>query len=186
MASSHPLNSAVVAQALYDIGNGQMRRCQTMGFTPIMLEALKHPEVASLLIHARVSWCSVRVNSDVAERLLERAKTLEQETETIDRLLRLGASTEMLSELHGLAHQEVAARRVALGLPQRKGRWPILSEAQETALWKRWSSGVKSHAMGLQDIPAMLALSIELAEEQALPLAVVWSAIRCWIEQGLT
>jgi hypothetical protein len=51
-------------------------------------------------------------------------------------MLRLGASTEMVSRFYGLTHQEVALRRDILGLPKRKGRHPVLDEAQDTALWK--------------------------------------------------
>ena len=31
MSTSHPLNQAVIAQALYDLRNGQLRRCKAMG-----------------------------------------------------------------------------------------------------------------------------------------------------------
>ena len=44
-----------------------------------------------------------------------------------------GASTEMVSRFYGLTHQEVALRRDILGLPKRKGRHPVLDEAQDTA-----------------------------------------------------
>ncbi|MBP7656837.1 MAG: DUF2857 family protein, partial [Pseudoxanthomonas sp.] len=43
MAAPHPLNQAVIAQALYDLRNGQLRRCKAMGFSEAELDALKHP-----------------------------------------------------------------------------------------------------------------------------------------------
>ena len=61
-------------------------------------------------------------------------------------MLRLGASTEMVSRFYGLTHQEVALRRDILGLPKRKGRHPVLDEAQDTALWKQWKAGVTGAA----------------------------------------
>jgi hypothetical protein len=186
MSSPHPLNQAVVAQALHDLRNGQLRRCQAMGFSAKALEALKHPELVSVLTNAAVAWCSVTVNPGVLQRLLEQVRDVEEEIEAIDRMLRLGASTEMVSQFHGLTHQEVALRRQVLGLPQRKGRWPVLTEAQDATLWERWSAGIKSRGITLQDDASMLSLGMDLAEEQALPLSVVWSAIRNWIEQGLT
>lgn len=33
MSTPHPLNQAVVAQALHDLRNGQLRRCLSMGFS---------------------------------------------------------------------------------------------------------------------------------------------------------
>lgn len=185
MSSPHPLNQAVIAQALHDLRNGQLRRCQAMGFNANALEALKHPALVSVLANAKVAWCSVKVNRDVLQRLLDQVRNVEKEVETIDRMLRLCASTEMVSEFHGLTHQEVALRRQVLGLPQRKGRWPGLSEAQDAALWEHWHACVKARGIDLQDDAAMLALGMDLAEERTLPLAVVWSAIRNWIDQGL-
>lgn len=186
MSSPHPLNQAVIAQALHDLRHGQLRRCQAMGFTERALEALKHPSLVSVLVNAKVSWCSVRVNGEVLQRLLNQVRDVEQEIDTIDRMLRLGASTEMVSEFYGLTHQEVALRRQVLGMPQRKGRWPSLNEEQEAALWKRWHDAVAERKLDLKDDAAMLQLSMDLADEYSVPLAVVWGAIRNWIEQGLT
>jgi len=31
MSAPHPLNQAVIAQALHDLRNGQLRRCKAMG-----------------------------------------------------------------------------------------------------------------------------------------------------------
>ena len=180
----HPLNEAVVAQALHDLRNGQLRRAEAMGFTPTALEALKQPAFASLLSHTKVPWCHVRVNGQVVQRLLDRKRDFESEVEVIDRMLRLGASTEMVAEFHGLTHQEVALRRQVLGLPERRGRWPVLTEAQDTALWEAWSNSVKSRNIELNDDLTMLRLAMDLAEQQSLPLSVAWSSIRAWIEQG--
>lgn len=88
------------------------------------LDALKHPALISVLANASVSWCSVTVNREVLQRLLNQAQDVEKEIATVDRMLRLGASTEMVSRFYGLTHQEVALRREILGLPKRKGATP--------------------------------------------------------------
>jgi hypothetical protein len=85
-----------------------------------------------MLVNATVSWCSVKVNREVLQRLLRQVEDVEKEIATVDRMLRLGASTEMVSKFYGLTHQEVALRRDVLGLPKRKGRHPVLSEEQDT------------------------------------------------------
>ncbi len=166
MSAPHPLNQAVIAQALHDLRNGQLRRCKAMGFGEEELDALKHPELVSMLVNATVSWCSVSVNRDVLKRLLSQVHDVEREIATVDRMLRLGASTEMVSRFYGLTHQEVALRRDILGLPKRKGRHPVLDEAQDTALWKRWKAGVtEQRGIALDDDMAMLGLTMDLAED---------------------
>ncbi len=90
MSGPHPLNQAVIAQALHDLRNGQLRRAKSMGFDDKDLDALKHPAMASVLANANVSWCSVVVNRDVLRRLLHQVEDLTEEVGKIDRLRRLG------------------------------------------------------------------------------------------------
>lgn len=183
MSAPHPLNQAVVAQALHDLRNGQLRRCKAMGFGEAELEALKRPAFVSVLANATVSWCSVAVNRDVLRRLLSQVRDVEEEIATVDRMLRLGASTEMVSSFYGLTHQEVALRRDVLGLPKRKGRHPVLDEEQDAALWRRWKSAQEDRGVALDDDLSMLTLAMDLAEAMSLPMSVVWAAIRGWIDQ---
>ena len=185
MTSPHPLNQAVIAQALQDLRNGQLRRCLAMGFTEQQLAALKRPELLSVLVNAQVSWCSVKVNDAVVQRILTQAIALQDEVNAIDRLLRAGASTEMMSLYHGLTHQEVATRRNILGLSKRKGRHPALDEAQDVELWERWKPLRDQRNVALDDEAAMLQLALEVAEAMGLPLAVVWATIQSWVEQKL-
>jgi hypothetical protein len=185
MSNPHPLNQAVIAQALHDLRHGQLRRCKAMGFGEDALEALKHPEMVSLLANASVSWCTVTVNGDVLHRLLHQARDVEEEIETVDRMLRLGASTEMVSQFYGLTHQEVALRRDMLGMPKRKGRWPVLTEAQEKAVWEHWHPRIKSAGIDPRDDMAMLGLGMDTADALHLPMAVIWNAMQAWMAQGL-
>ena len=185
MSAPHPLNQAVIAQALYDLRNGQLRRCKLMGFGEQELDALKHPALISMLANANVAWCSVTVNREVLVRLLKQAKSVEKEIATVDRMLRLGASTEMVSRFYGLTHQEVALRREVLGLAKRRGRHPVLDEAQDTELWRQWKAVAGSRCVDLRDEVGVLDAAVDLAEGMELPLSVVWAAIKGWIDQGL-
>lgn len=186
MSGPHPLNQAVIAQALHDLRNGQLRRAKSMGFDDEDLDALKHPAMASVLANASVSWCSVVVNRDVLRRLLHQIEDVTREVAKIDRLLRLGASTELISRFFGLTHQEVALRRSVIGLPKRKGRHPVLTEEQDIDLWKRWSAAVKEQAIDSHDDMGMLGIAADLAETTGLPLSVIWNTLRGWIDEGLT
>lgn len=185
MSGPHPLNQAVIAQALHDLRNGQLRRCKSMGFGEPELDALKQPAMVSVLVNTTVPWCSVKVNREVLQRLLSQVHDVEKEVAAIDRMLRLGASTEMVSQFYGLTHQEVALRRDILSLPKRKGRHPVLSEAQDADLWEQWKAQVQTRRVALGDDGHMVEVALDLAEHLRLPAAVVWAAIRSWIEQGL-
>jgi hypothetical protein len=185
VTSPHPINQAVIAQALHDLRNGQLRRCKTMGFADEDLAALKEPALLSVLLNARVPWCTVQINRKVLQRILTQVEGVEQEIAIVDRMLRLGASTEMVSRFYGLTHQEVALRRDVLGLPKRKGRHPVLSEEQDTLLWQQWHPQLKARHIDLQDDAAMLDLALDLAQELSLPASVIWSTVQDWIAQGL-
>jgi hypothetical protein len=185
MSAPHPLNQAVVAQALHDLRNGQLRRCKAMGFDDADLEALKRPAMVSLLINASVSWCKVTVNREVLQRLLHQVNNLEQEIEKVDRMLTLGASTDMVHHFYGLTHEEVALRRNLLDLPKRKGRHPVLSEADDIRLWELWTDAIRQSGIDPADDVAVLDITLNIAEEMNLPASVLWSAIHKWIDEGL-
>lgn len=185
MTTPHPINQAVIAQALHDLRNGQLRRCKTMGFADEDLAALKEPALLSVLLNARVPWCTVQINRNVLQRILKQMDDVALEISMVDRMLRLGASTEMVSKFYGLTHQEVALRRDVLGLPKRRGRHPVLSEEQDTLLWERWHPQLKIRKIDADDEAAMLELALDVAEELLLPASVVWSALKNWIDQGL-
>lgn len=185
MGSPHPLNQAVIAQVLHDLRNGQLRRAKSMGFEDDDLKALKDPAMVSLLSNAFVNWCSVKVNRDVLRHLLRQVEEDVKQIQDVDRLLRLGASTELIGRFFGYTHQETAVRRGVLGLPKRRGRHPVLTEEQDIDLWKRWSHELKQRNINHNDETAILAVAADLAENTGLPLSVIWNAIRGWIDEGL-
>jgi hypothetical protein len=183
MSVRHPLNQAVLNQALNDLRNGQLRRCQLMGFSARALKALKDPALVSLLANSRVCWVQVKVNLNVIHNLLDKRVSDEQETQAIDRMLLAGGSTEMVTKFYGLNHQEVAIRREILEMDARKGRWADLTEEQDHALWKAWQAVIKERKTPLADDNAVLQIALELAESQSVALVVVWNAITEWTER---
>jgi hypothetical protein len=186
MSAPHPLNQAVIAEALNDLRNGQLYRCLEMGFGEHELEVLKQPALIALLANARVPWCSVKVNRALLWRLVRQIRKIEAEVNAIDRMLRLGASTEMICQHHGLTHQEVALRRQIIDLPPRKGRPPTLDEAGEAELWRNWKAAVEERGIALDDEAAVLELAMDLAESMEQSLSVIWASLKNWIEQGMT
>jgi hypothetical protein len=182
MPEPHPLNQAVIAQALHDLRNGQLRRARAMGFDEADLEMLKRPAAVSILANATVSWCSVTINRDALHCLFERVSEVSREIDEIDRLLRLGASTEIIHEFYGLTHQEIALRRMVIGLPRRKGRHRALSDEESAELWRRCAETVEEAGIDPLDKKAMLRMAADMAEQMALPIAVIWSALSGWID----
>lgn len=185
MSGPHPLNQAVVAQVLHDLRNGQLRKARSLGFEDRDLDALKQPATASVLANAAVSWNSVIVNRHIMRNLVLQIDDVEREISEVDRLLRLGASTELITRFYGLSHQEVGLRRALIGLSGRKGRHPVLTEQQDADLWEAWSAEVKKREVPSGDETAMLALAADLAESTEIPLAVIWSAIQGWVAERL-
>lgn len=181
MSTPHPLNQAVIAQALHDLRHGRLRRCKAMGFGDQAIEALKYPELVSILANANVSWCSVSINQDVLHRLLSRVGDIKQEITTIDRMLDLGASTEMVSQFFGLTNQEVALRREVLGITKRKGRYPALSDEDDKAMWARWRAECATRHITPGENLDTLTLTLDLAEELDIPAAMIWHAMRNWL-----
>lgn len=183
MSGPHPLNQAVVAQTLHDLRNGQLQRCLAMGFTEELLKALQQPRLASVLSNSRLSWCSIRIDPRAVQYVLKQLHSEAQDNAQLERMLRLGASTEMINQFYGLSHQEIATRRSMLGMTTRKGRWPALSETQEITLWKRWQAQLKDRQVAQEDANAMLDITLTLAQEMDLPASLLWTAISGWVEQ---
>ena len=184
MSTSHPLNQAVIAQALYDLRNGQLRRCKAMGFGEAELDALKHPALISVLANASVSWCSVTVNREAAAPAQPGAGRGEGN--------RHSRSHAAAGRQHGdgqpLLWPDPSGSRPAAGDPrpaQAQGRHPVLDETQDTELWRQWKAVTSSRNVDLEDETSILDAAMDLAEGMSLPLSVVWAAIRNWVDQGL-
>jgi hypothetical protein len=183
MTMPHPLNQAVLVQALHDLRNGQSYRCLAMGFRERGLEMLKQPDLIALLMNARVPWCRVTVDQEMMDRLAVQAREVGREVGIVDRMLLLGASSEMVCKQHGLTHHEVALRRDVLGLTRRKGRYPTFGAAQEEALWQAWKAARAERGLALDEEKARLEWAMELAESLDAPLATLWAVLQRWLAQ---
>ncbi|CAJ5201400.1 Protein of uncharacterised function (DUF2857) [Burkholderia pseudomallei] len=76
-------------------------------------------------------------------------------------------------------------RRDMLGMPKRKGRWPVLTEAQEKAVWEHWQPRIEAEDVDPHDDRTMLDLCMDTAEALNLPMAVLWNVMQGWIAEGL-
>ncbi|CRM57364.1 DUF2857 domain-containing protein [Pseudomonas sp. 25 R 14] len=172
--SFNVLNQAMLAQVLHELRLGNPLRCKALGLSEddiYLLQSLA-PTTLSRLTHASVSWVDVKIDSPVLHRLIEQAERDEQNERLINRALKLGASSAIMSQWFGLAHSETALRRRLLKIETRKGRPQQLSEAQEHALWQRWCQ-LRTQDSSEDQLDAMMML----AEEQQISLTSVWQQI---------
>ncbi|RRV04571.1 DUF2857 family protein [Pseudomonas sp. v388] len=182
---THPLNLAVAYQVLEDIRRGELRSCLAMGFAEHHLKDLIEPHCMSLLVNANVPWVKVVVDSPVVQRLLAQARKNEEDL-LVMQAVRLGASSLLIHELFGLTAKEVALRRSILGIPNRKGRWPSLTQEQEQALWQHWLTFGKGTSADPRDARALLRVAMQIVEQMPqVNLMMVWNTLKSWIDQEL-
>jgi hypothetical protein len=178
------MNQAVIAQVLFDLRNGQLRHSLEMGFTQEDIRLLKDPQQISFLLNTPVRWATARVDTDVLRRLQQRAQDSGKEISVIDQMLRLGASSKMISDVFGLNQREVAFRKRVLDLDKKQGRWSEISEQQDHELWRQWDGKVKQYDLDIRDPMDMAKLCMVLARVSQIPMAMIWQAMEKWIEEA--
>ncbi|WP_349571147.1 DUF2857 domain-containing protein [Azotobacter salinestris] len=189
-SSLHPLNLAIINMILDGLRNGELGRCKALGFREQELRAIgsAHHHSISVLACSSIPWYRLEVDGTIVQRLLEQGHRSEEDDRMINRAIRLGATVPMLNQTYGLNHREVALRRSWLDLPKRRGRWPDLTELQERSLWERWVQLTRENPIDLDDCRAKLDIAMLLAEEYpegAVSLAMIWTKLHDWIEEGL-
>jgi len=175
MANPNPLNQAVISQALMALRLGLFQQLKSMGFTALEIEALKRPALVSILANSSVVWCEVKPNHDVLGRLLNHIHAIEPSVPIIDRMLRLGASSEMIHYFYGLHRPEVAVRREVVGMPGHRGRPKVIGEETENRLWERWQEAITKKPPQTND--ETVNIMIEIAEAEHVTLDKVWSVV---------
>lgn len=182
--SRHPLNQAVIAQVLFDLKNGQLRRSLDLGFDEEDIRQLKDPEWVSMLLNTSVRWSTVIVHSDVLKRLKNRTQDSEKEIAMIDTMLRLGASSKMIADVFGLNQREVAFRKRVLDIEKKQGRWQEITEEQDHQLWREWKKKIEQYQLNQHDLMDMAKVCMILAKTHEIPMAMIWQAMEKWIRDS--
>lgn len=180
--SKQLLNQALLAQVFNDLRNGQLRRCMEMGFTEDDLNILKDPSKLSVLLNTSASWSKISVDRGVIQRLLERVLESDRETKMIDDMLKLGASSKMITDIFSLNQREVATRKKALDVEKKQGRWQELDEEKDHELYYEWKEKVNKYNLNTDDLMDMAKVSMILAKKHKIPMAMIWQAIEKWIK----
>jgi hypothetical protein len=194
ISSQQPLNQAMVQQILLWLQSGQIRKCYAMGLNDDILKAFENDRCVRDLANSSVCWVMPQVQQGVVERLITRSAQQIEQNKLIDRALVLGASNTLICQLFGMTNEEIAHRRKVLGVPQRKGRWPILSQELEHAIWHRWAYLAEENGVSRDNLMAQLDVVIMIAEEYAsiplgdgsiVSLAQIWRTLQDGIEHGM-
>lgn len=180
--SSQPVNQAILSQFLGDQRNGQFRRSQEVGFTEKHIRLLQDKKRVELLESTPVRWTVVRVDPNILDRLLECADKAEKEIAILDAMLKLGASSQMIADIFGYNQRDIAFRKRVLEIDKKQGRWQEVTEEQNHELWHKWKAKIAQYQLDIENLTDMAKVCMILAKNSGIPMAMIWSAMRKWME----
>ena len=178
----NPLNQFVIAQVLFDLRNGQLRKALEYGFEEEDLNLLRDREKRNNLLNTSVGLFTVKANLPAIRRISNAHDDVEQEMLLIDQMLLLEASSKMIAEIFGLNQREVALRKRMLGADKKSGRWQDLTQEQNVVLWQVWKRKIEEHELDRHDVMDMLKVCMILAHSHDIPMAIIWPAMKQWLE----
>jgi len=188
------LNFAVLTDVLSALKEGNLRHCESMGFTYDELNAINALSLDELFALSRTSaqFMNVTIHHDVLRQILAQARQELTLQIRIRQAIQLGGSIELLNQFFGLSSGEISARRRLQGISLPQGRTQIPSEAIDARIWQGWQQRRPTNLYSMEALDAMLRITEELqASEQLgsqpdeLSLTVVWNRIMlCEKEKG--
>ncbi len=134
------LNYAVLTDALHALKEGDIRHCESLGFTFDEMNTLNLLSLDELFMVSRAvaSFVSVSIRHDVLHHLLALARQEHNSQKQINRAIRLGGSIALLNQYFGLTSNDVCLRRRMLGVSVPNGRTPEPDEETDAAIWRQW------------------------------------------------
>lgn len=174
------INYTILTDALHALKEGNIRHCESLGFTFDEMNALNQLSLDELFTVSRAAapFVSVSVRHDVLHHLLAQARQEYHHQQEINRAIRLGGSISLLSHYFGLTSNEVCLRRRLLGVSVPYGRTPEPDEETDAAIWLQWQ---KCRVENLESPNALIAMmqvtEVLLPRFQGLSLTMVWRRI---------
>lgn len=174
------INYTILTDALHALKEGNIRHCESLGFTFDEMNALNQLSLDELFTVSRVAapFVSVSVRHDVLHHLLAQARQEYHHQQEINRAIRLGGSISLLNHYFGLTSNEVCLRRRLLGVSVPYGRTPEPDEETDAAIWLQWQ---KCRVENLESPNALIAMmqvtEVLLPRFQGLSLTMVWRRI---------
>lgn len=176
------LNYAVLTDALHALKEGNIRHCESLGFTYNELEAINNLSVDELFILSRSSaqFLNVTIHHEVLRQLLAQTRQEIQLQQRINRAIALGGSIELLGDFFGLSSGEISARRRFIGISISQGRTRIPDEDMDARIWRYWKPRRPDNLLSMDALDVMMDITESLsgeAEGEFLSLTVVWNRI---------
>ena len=174
------INYTILTDALHALKEGNIRHCESLGFTFDEMNALNQLSLDELFTVSRAAapFVSVSVRHDVLHHLLAQARQEYHHHQEINRAIRLGGSISLLNHYFGLTSNEVCLRRRLLGVSVPYGRTPEPDEETDAAIWLQWQ---KCRVENLESPNALIAMmqvtEVLLPRFQGLSLTMVWRRI---------
>ncbi|MCB6776032.1 MULTISPECIES: DUF2857 domain-containing protein [Citrobacter] len=174
------INYTILTDALHALKEGNIRHCESLGFTFDEMNALNQLSLDELFTVSRAAapFVSVSVRHDVLHHLLAQARQEYHHQQEINRAIRLGGSISLLNHYFGLTSNEVCLRRRLLGVSVPYDRTPEPDEETDAAIWLQWQ---KCRVENLESpnalIAMMLVTEVLLPRFQGLSLTMVWRRI---------
>ncbi|MFH2395298.1 DUF2857 domain-containing protein [Raoultella ornithinolytica] len=182
------LNYVVLTNALIALKEGNLRYCETLGFTFDELNALNQLSLDELFIVSRASaqFISITVHHDILKQILQLSHQKAQRQQQINRAIRLGGSIALLNHFFGLTSNEVCVRRRLLGVTIPYGRTPIPEEAVDAEIWLSWKKNRSENLDTPDALEAMMQVTESLSYKEKGPsLTAVWNRITLCEKEAL-
>ncbi|MDV1566674.1 DUF2857 domain-containing protein [Raoultella planticola] len=174
------LNYAVLTDALHALKDGNIRYCESLGFTFDEMNALNQLSLDELFIISRESaqFLAVTVHHDALHLLLARSREEVLQQQRINHAIRLGGSIALLNKYFGLTSNEVCLRRRLLGVRVPYGRTPEPDEETDAAIWRQWQQCRVANLESADALAAMMQVTQTLLPKvEGLSLTIVWKRI---------
>lgn len=174
------LNYAVLTGALHALKEGDIRHCESLGFTFDEMNALNQLSSDELFTVSRAAapFVSVRVRHDVLHHLLLQARQEYQRQQHINRAIRLGGSIALINQYFGLTSNDVCLRRRLLGVSVPYGRTPEPDEETDAEIWRQWQKCRVDNLKSSDALAAMMQVTEKLLPDaEGLSLTTVWKRI---------
>lgn len=174
------LNYAVLTDALHALKDGNIRYCESLGFTFDEMNALNQLSLDELFIISRESaqFLAVTVHHDALHLLLAKSREEVLQQQRINHAIRLGGSIALLNKYFGLTSNEVCLRRRLLGVCVPYGRTPEPDEETDAAIWRQWQQCRVANLESADALAAMMQVTQTLLPKvEGLSLTIVWKRI---------
>ena len=174
------INYTILTDALHALKVGDIRHCESLGFTFDEMNALNQLSLDELFAVSRATapFVSVSVRHDVLHHLLAQARQEYRQQQQINRAIRLGGSIAFLNLDFGLTSTDVCLRRRLLGVSVPDGRSPEPDEETDSEMWRQWQ---KCRVESLESPDALMAMmqvtELLLPSSLGLSLTMVWRRI---------